>query len=320
MKIHEGLDQAFHIPNPIVTAGTFDGVHVGHRKIIERLKAIAREKKGETVVITFEPHPRLVLFPEDNQLQLLSTKAEKEVLLREAGIDHLIIVPFTKEFSRIGSNEWILMLVERLMLHTLVIGYDHHFGRNREGSIQQLMEYSKELEFNLEEIPAQDIDDIRVSSTKIREALQLGDVKTANNFLKYPYSFTGLVVEGDKRGREIGYPTANLKITDKFKLIPADGVYAVNVSLATHSFENGGGPNNKIYQGMLNIGFRPTVDGKKHTTEVHIFDLVQDLYGKEISLQLMSRIRNEIRFESIDALKSQLDMDARTAMEELKAV
>lgn len=309
MKIHEGLQHSFQIPNPIVTAGTFDGVHVGHRKIIERLKTIAKEKNGETVVITFEPHPRLVLFPDDNNLQLLSTKAEKEILLREAGIDHLIIIPFTKEFSRISSNEWILLLVEKLMMDTLVIGYDHHFGRNREGSIEQLKQYSTELEFNLEEIPAQDIDDIRVSSTKVREALKLGDIKTANSCLEYAYPFTGLVVEGDKRGREIGYPTANLKIADKFKLIPADGVYAVNVSV-----------DNKIYQGMLNIGFRPTVDGKKHSIEVHIFDLAQDLYGKNITLQLMSRIRNEIKFENVDALKTQLDMDARTAMQELKEV
>ncbi len=309
MKIHQGLDNSIQIPNPIVTAGTFDGVHVGHRKIIERLKALATEKKGETVVITFEPHPRLVLFPEDNGLQLLSTMAEKQQLLEDAGIDHLIIVPFTKEFSRISSNEWIHMLVENLLLDTLVIGYDHHFGRNREGSIEQLKQYSIELEFNLVEIPAQDIDDIRVSSTKIREALKNGDVKSANTFLKYPYSFTGVVVAGDKRGREIGYPTANMKVEDPNKLIPSDGVYAVNVIL-----------DNKMHQGMLNIGFRPTVDGKKHTIEVHIFDLEQDLYGKMMTIQLMSRIRNEIKFESIDALKMQLDKDARTAIDELKAV
>ena len=309
MKIHQGLHHTSNIPNPIVTAGTFDGVHVGHRKIIERLKVLAAENKGETVVITFEPHPRLVLFPDDNGLQLLSTMAEKEHLLADAGVDHLIVIPFTKEFSRISSNEWIHMLVEKLLLHTLVIGYDHHFGRNREGSIAQLKKCSKELEFNLVEIPPQDIDDIRVSSTKIRECLKTGDVKLANSFLKYAYSFTGTVVTGDKRGREIGYPTANLIIQDKNKLIPADGVYAVNVGL-----------NNKNYQGMLNIGFRPTVDGKKHAIEVHIFDLAQDLYGKSITIQLISRIRNEIKFESVNALKMQLDKDAKTAIEELKEV
>ncbi len=307
MKIHEGLEHTFNIPNPIVTTGTFDGVHVGHRKIIERLKSIAAEHKGETVVITFEPHPRLVLFPDDSGLVLLSNMEEKKRLLEEAGIDHLIIVPFTKEFSRLGSNEWINMLVENIGLHTLVIGYDHHFGRNREGSIEQLLEFSKQLDFNLVEIPAQDIDDIRVSSTKIRHALKEGDIRSANSFLLYPYSFTGIVVEGDKRGRQIGYPTANLKIGDKLKLVPADGVYAVNVWV-----------DNKMHKGMLNIGLRPTVDGKKHSIEVHIFDLEQDLYGKNITLQLMSRIRNEKKFDSIDALKLQLDNDAQVALNELK--
>jgi riboflavin kinase/FMN adenylyltransferase len=303
MKIHQGLDIAIQIPNPIVTTGTFDGVHVGHRKIIQHLRSLARENNGETVLITFEPHPRLVLFPDDNGLVLLSTMDEKKKLLEEAGIDHLIIIPFTKEFSRISSFDWIQMLVDKLHLHTLIIGYDHHFGRNREGSIEQLKEYSKELEFNLVEIPAQDIDHIKVSSTKIREALKLGDVRSANNFLQYPYSFTGTVVEGDKRGRTIGYPTANIRIHDPLKLVPADGVYAVNAIL-----------DNKSYQGMLNIGLRPTVDGKKHTIEVHIFNLDQDLYGKTITLQLMSRIRNEQKFESIEALKRQLDKDAQDAM------
>jgi riboflavin kinase/FMN adenylyltransferase len=307
MKIHYGLHNNLNIPNPIVTTGTFDGVHIGHRKIIERLKSLAVENKGETVVITFEPHPRLVLFPEDSGLVLLSTMREKQELLTKAGIDHLIIVPFTKEFSRLSSHEWINMLMENLFLHTLVIGYDHHFGRNREGSIEQLKEFSRELEFNLEEIPAQDIDDIRVSSTKIRQALKEGEIKAANSFLQYPYSFTGIVVEGDKRGRTIGYPTANLKIEDPLKLIPADGVYAVNVWV-----------DNKMYKGMLNIGLRPTVDGKKHSIEVHIFDLEQDLYEKSITLQLMSKIRNEKKFESIDALKLQLDNDAMVAMNELK--
>ncbi len=309
MKIYRGLDIDFHIKNPIVTTGTFDGVHVGHRKIIQHLKTMAQAMNGETVLITFEPHPRLVLFPDDNNLVLLSILDEKIDLLEKAGIDHLIIIPFTKEFSRISSYDWINLLVEKLRLHTLVIGYDHHFGRNREGSIEQLKDYSLEFEFNLIEIPAQDIDDIKVSSTKIREAIKLGDVKSANNFLQYPYAFTGKVVEGDKRGRTIGYPTANLKVGDKLKLIPADGVYAVNVII-----------DNKIHEGMLNIGLRPTVDGKKHSIEAHIFDLEQDLYGKDITVQLVSRIRSEKKFDSIDALKSQLDNDAQVAMTELKTI
>lgn len=307
MKIHRGLDIDEPIKNPIVTTGTFDGVHVGHRKIIQHVKTLAGAMQGETVLITFEPHPRLVLFPDDNNLVLLSTMDEKISLLEKAGIDHLIIIPFTKEFSRISSYEWINMLVDKLRLHTLVIGYDHHFGRNREGSIEQLKDYSVEFEFNLVEIPAQDIDDIKVSSTKIREALKMGDIRSANNFLHYAYTFTGLVVEGDKRGRTIGYPTANLKINNPLKLVPGDGVYAVNVLI-----------DNKIHEGMLNIGLRPTVDGKKHSIEVHIFNLEQDLYGKNITIQLMSRIRSEKKFESIDALKSQLDNDAQVALAELR--
>lgn len=309
MKIHQGLHNQFSIPNPIITTGTFDGVHLGHKRIIDRLKALAAENEGETVLITFEPHPRLVLFPEDSGLVLLSTMEEKQEQLRAAGIDHLIIVPFTKEFSRLSSKDWISMLHQHLKMNTLVIGYDHHFGRNREGSIEQLKEFSKELDFRLEEIPAQDIDDIKVSSTKIRHALQEGDIKTANSFLEYAYSFSGKVVEGDKRGRTIGYPTANLLVEDIHKLIPADGVYAINVIV-----------NNKLHQGMLNIGFRPTVDGKIHKIEAHIFELDQNLYGQSIKVQVVSRIRDEKKFESIEALKSQLDLDAKSAMSELATI
>lgn len=309
MKIYKGLGQPISIPNPIVTTGTFDGVHAGHTKIIERLEDLAADCSGESVLVTFEPHPRTVIFPDDNELRLLSTPEERIQLLEKAGIKHLIIVEFTREFSRMGSKEWIALLAETLNIHTLVIGYDHHFGRNREGSIDQLRIYAREYAFNLEQIPAQDIDDIKVSSTKIRQALKQGDIKLANSLLTHPYSFTGKVVKGDQRGRTIGYPTANIDITDKLKLIPADGVYAVNVFV-----------DNKMHQGMLNIGFRPTVDGKRHTIEVHIFNLEQDLYGKMVTVELMGRIRNEQKFNSVDELKMQLGMDAQMAKKELNLV
>lgn len=310
MQVHTDFQHFSTIQKPIVTTGTFDGVHVGHRKIIQRINDLARQTGGESVVITFHPHPRLVLFPDDNELKLLSTPDEKIQLLANAGVQHLIIIPFTKEFSRLTSHEWVKgYLVDMLHLHTLVIGYDHHFGRNREGGIDQLTQYSADYRFALEEISAQDMDDIKVSSTKIRQALATGDVKTASAFLTYPYTFTGKVVDGDKRGREIGYPTANLKIEDPLKLIPADGVYAVNVTV-----------DNKKHRGMLNIGLRPTVDGKKHTIEVHIFDMDQYLYGKDLTVQLVARIRNEMKFNSLDDLRLQLDKDAQVASKELNVI
>lgn len=310
MEIHTGLSKSLRLKNPVITTGTFDGVHIGHRKIIENLRTIADDCNGETVLVTFDPHPRIVLFPDSSHLKLITTLDEKQELLEKAGIDHLVIIPFTKEFSRITSYDWVnTILVKQLGVHSLVIGYDHHFGRNREGGINELQQFSKELNFDLIEIPAQDIDDINVSSTKIREALKDGDVKTANTFLTYPYGFTGEVIHGDKRGKDIGFPTANLKINDPLKLVPGDGVYAVNLTIDNNSFH-----------GMLNIGLRPTVDGKKHAVEVHIFDLEQDLYGKEIKVNLMSRIRSEIKFENIEALKVQLEEDAKVARLELSAV
>lgn len=306
MKIYQGLARPISISNPIVTTGTFDGVHAGHHKIIERLKSLATEHDGETVLVTFNPHPRTVIFPDDNELRLLSTPEERIQLLEKAGIQHLVVVEFNRDFSRMGSEQWIQLLSNQLKMHTLVIGYDHHFGRNREGSIDQLRKFASEFNFNLEQIPAQDIDDIKVSSTKVRNALLQGDIKLANSFLTYPYAFTGVVVKGDQRGRTIGYPTANLMIQDKLKLIPSDGVYAIHAMV-----------DNKMHQGMLNIGFRPTVDGKKHAIEAHLFNLDRDLYGKTITVELMGRIRNEQKFNSIEELKKQLGIDAVIARQEL---
>lgn len=310
MKIYEGLAGPFHIKNPVVTTGTFDGVHVGHRKIIQRLNQIAAENQGESTLITFEPHPRLVLFPDDNNLRLLSNLNEKIQLLQESGIQNLVIIPFTRDFSRMTSFEYVQdILLNKLHMRHLVIGYDHHFGRNREGSITELRAYSNQLNFEVEEIPAQDIDDIKVSSTKIRHALLEGDIPVANQFLTYSYRLQGTVVHGDKRGRLLGFPTANLQVQDTLKLIPMQGVYAVEVKLA-----------DGIFGGMLNIGTRPTVNGQDIRLEVHIFNWNSELYGMELEIRFKERIRNERRFESMEALTSQLQTDKRTALDILNKV
>ena len=308
MKIHNGIENPINVTNAVVTIGTFDGVHIGHQKIIARLKEVATQHGGETVLITLYPHPRMVLFPDDNDLQLLSTQDEKTDLLHKYGIDHLVVIPFSKEFARLTSLEFVRdILVDKIGVKTLVIGYDHHFGRNREGSIEQLRELAPQFHFEVEEIPAQDIDHVNVSSTKIREALLNGEVETAKQYLGHAYSLQGTVVEGNKLGRTIGYPTANIEIGDKHKLIPADGVYAVHVLAG-----------NERFGGMLNIGYRPTVEGKKRTTEVNIFDFERDLYGQQLKIEFEARLRNEQKFNGLDALKEQLAQDKINALAALK--
>jgi riboflavin kinase/FMN adenylyltransferase len=308
LKIHNGIENPINVTNAVVTIGTFDGVHIGHQKIIARLKEVATQHGGETVLITLYPHPRMVLFPDDNDLQLLSTQDEKTDLLRKYGIDHLVVIPFSKEFARLTSLEFVRdILVDKIGVKSLVIGYDHHFGRNREGSIEQLRELAPQFHFEVEEIPAQDIDHVNVSSTKIREALLNGEVETAKQYLGHTYSLQGTVVEGDKLGRTIGYPTANIEIGDKHKLIPADGVYAVHVLVG-----------NERFGGMLNIGYRPTVEGKKRTTEVNIFDFERDLYGQQLKIEFEARLRNEQKFTGLDALKEQLAQDKVNALAALK--
>jgi riboflavin kinase/FMN adenylyltransferase len=292
------------VNKPIVTAGTFDGVHLGHRKIIQRLKELAHQENGETVILTFFPHPRMVLFPDDHDLKLLSTLDEKVNLLRQAGIDHLIIHPFTKDFSRLTSVEYVRdILVGQLKVKKLVIGYDHHFGRNREGSLTNLKELEQLYNFQVEEIPAQDMDNINISSTKIRKSLSEGDVETANNYLGYPFFITGTVVAGQQLGTQIGFPTANIFVEEKYKLIPANGVYAVRVRV-----------NEEDYRGMLNIGNRPTVKGKGASIEVHLFDFDQDIYDQPIQVGLVKRIREEKKFENIEQLREQLVIDRNRSL------
>lgn len=291
--------------NPIATIGTFDGVHIGHQKIINRLVEIAREEDGEVVLLTFFPHPRMVLQP-DHELKMINTQNEKIEFLGKAGVEHLIILPFTKAFSRLTSIEYVRdILVNQMNVHKLVIGYDHHFGRNREGNFEHLVELAELYDFGVEEIPAQMIDDVNVSSTKIRHALEAGDLETVRNYLGRPFRITGTVVEGKHLGRSIGYPTANVAIAEPYKLIPADGVYAVKVKIKGATFN-----------GMMNIGMKPTVQkDQERSIEVHILDFDENIYNEIIGIDIMERIRDEQQFENIDALRNKLDEDqAKTRM------
>ncbi len=311
VKVHNHLDTFRQVKQPVLTTGTFDGVHIGHRKIISRLREIATQTGGETVLFTFHPHPRTVLFPDDTNLKLLTTQAEKVELLSESGIDHLVVFPFNREFSRLTAIEFVRdVIVNQLHTDRLVIGYDHHFGRNREGSIAELRELAPLYGFGVEEIPPQEVDDVKVSSTKIRHALHTGDVETARNYLGYAYRLTGTVVQGKQLGRQLGFPTANLRVNDPYKLIPADGVYAVTARLGDRQLG-----------GMLNIGKRPTVNAEKSPTssvEVHLFDFEGDIYEQELRLEFIGRIRDEKKFEGIAELKSRLETDRHLALKILE--
>lgn len=308
MKIYHSPSDFTRLPNAVVTSGTFDGVHLGHQKILNRVKEVAERTGGETVVITFWPHPRMVLHPDDLTLKLLNTFEEKAALLKEQGIQHLLRIPFTREFSQLSSTEFIQqILVETLGTRKLVIGYDHHFGKNREGSFDQLKITGKTFGFDVEEIPAQDIDHVTVSSSKIRKALESGDVVTAAHFLGKSYSLSGWVTTGDKLGRVFGYPTANLMIESHFKLIPADGIYAVRVRHGS-----------QWHPGMLYIGVRPTLDGEKRTIEVNIFDFDSDIYGETLTVTVEQLLRPDSKFKDLDALKSQMHFDKQLALQALK--
>lgn len=287
----------------IVTIGTFDGVHIGHQKIIEKLVAEAKKLGKKSVLLTFFPHPRMVL-QKDASIELINTINERAARLEKLGLDYLIIHPFSKEFSRLTALDFVRdVLVNQLNTYKLIIGYDHHFGKNREGNIEQLTEYSHMYDFTVEEIPAQDIDDVSVSSTKIRRALANGELKTANKYLGYNFSLTGKVVNGKQLGGKIGYPTANIDVVEQYKLIPKTGVYVVKSTIA----------NQEVY-GMMNIGNRPTVNGEHQTIEVHFFDFDSDLYGKELTVELLYYLRAEQKFDSVTSLINQLKIDKEDAI------
>lgn len=290
-----------------ITIGTFDGVHIGHRKILERLINNAKSTGTKSLVLTFFPHPRMVL-QKDANIKLLNTLEEKQYILKQSGLDYLIIHPFTQKFSRLTALEFVRdVLANQLKAKNVVIGYDHRFGRNRNANIKDLIGFGETFDFEVEEIPAQEIDDVSVSSTKIRKALEAGDIETANSYLGYEYLLTGTIIKGKGIGRQMGFPTANLHIAENYKLIPQNGVYIVKSTL-----------NNKPVYGMMNIGFNPTVNGNEKSIEVHFFDVERDLYHQKIQLHLLKKIRDEQKFSSLEALTSQLKEDQETSLKYLK--
>lgn len=304
MKIYQGFDQLLDIPNPVLTIGTFDGVHVGHQKIIQQLNREAEAVGGESVLFTFYPHPRMVLYPESHGLRLIQTQVEKMDKLRRMGLQNVIVHPFTKEFSRLTAIEFVRdYLVNRLKVKKLVIGYDHQFGKNREGSIDFLKEVAPVYDFTVQEISAQEINEVDISSTKIRNAVLEGDMQLAKSYLGEPFELHGKVIQGNALGRSIGFPTANMDIESDIKLIPKLGVYAVNVMLS----------NGTMKEGMMNIGVRPSIANHDDLSiEVNLFDFHGDLYDQYITVQLLSRFRDEMKFDSIPELMEQLKHDKET--------
>ena len=302
MKIYTDLSEFPTLKNTVVTIGTFDGVHLGHQEIITYLKAKAQEVGGVSVVFTFHPHPRVVLHPDDHGLTLIQTIDERVEKLAALGVDHLVIFPFSIPFSKLSAEEFVrTILIERIHMHSLVIGYDHHFGKNREGSMEALKTLSPKYHFDIYEISAFQADGLNISSTKIRKAIAKGAIRTVNKYLGDNYQVSGTVVHGDKIGTSIGFPTANVQVNSTLKLLPGNGVYAVRVKVGA-----------EYYEGMLNIGNRPTVtkNGEKRI-EVHIFDFDQTIYGAKIVLYFIAFIRSEMNFENKDALIIQLKEDEK---------
>jgi len=305
MQVYRSLAEVPKVNNPVVTIGTFDGVHLGHKKILARLNAAAREIGGESFLFTFHPHPRQVLFPEQADLKLLTLTDEKLHLLEKEGVDHVLVYPFTKEFAKLPASDYIeKILVQGIGTKKLIIGYDHRFGNNREGNIDTLRSYAPACGFTVEEISVQEIEHINVSSSRIRKALELGDINTANGFLGYEYFITGKVVPGKKLGRILGYPTANIAVSENTKMIPGIGVYAVTTNVA-----------GQRYKSMLSVGLNPTTDtDNKLKIEVNIFNFDKDIYGEEITVQFRNRLRNEEKFPSLEELKKQLAIDKENAL------
>lgn len=293
---------AYRAENPsAITIGTFDGVHVGHKKIIENL--IAKSEGLDTMLLTFFPHPRMVL-QQDSNIKLINTIEERIQLLEATGLNTLIIYPFNKEFSRLKARDFVRdFLIDHLNLKKIIIGYDHRFGRNRTANIDDLREFGQAFDFTVEEIQAKEIDDITISSTKIRKALNEGDIKTANTYLGYEFMITGTIVSGKGLGKTINFPTANIHIEEDYKLIPKQGVYFVKSMI-----------DDKTVFGMMNIGTNPTVEGTKQTIEVHFFDFDRDIYDKKIQIRLMKRLRDEQKFDSVEALQAQLEKDKQTSL------
>ena len=309
MKVHYDIQQLPLFRNAVITIGTFDGLHNGHRKIIELMHSEAATVNGETVIITFDPHPRQIIAKEKSPLFLINTLEEKIGLLQKVNIDHLVVIPFTETFANQPAEAYISdFLVNTFHPHTIIIGYDHRFGKNRMGDYKLLEAKAAEFNYAVKEIPVYMLQDITISSTKIREAILHGDLDTANSCLGYDYFFSGKVIQGNKLGRTIGYPTANLQLTDENKLIPGNGVYAVLINEAL---------NFHTLRGMMNIGIRPTVDGTTRVIEVNIFDFDQDIYGDILTITLKKYLRSEVKFNGLEALKVQLALDKIAATKAL---
>ncbi len=304
MKVHTDIDHLPAFRDAVTTIGTFDGVHLGHRQIISQLKEEAARTGGETVIITFHPHPRLVVGSKPTVLYLLNTLVEKTALLEAEGIDHLVVVPFTESFASFSAKDYIeAFLISKFHPKTLIIGYDHRFGAGRKGDFKLLEEYAASSRFALIEIPGHLLHQSAISSTRIRQTLLDGNIAEANELLGYSYFFSGTVAEGNKLGRTIGYPTANIEIHNDEKLTPGNGVYAVNIRVKE-----------VLYRGMMNIGVRPTVDGTRRVIEVNIFDFDADIYGQLVTISLLRRLRGEQKFSGLDALREQLAKDRIAAI------
>jgi riboflavin kinase/FMN adenylyltransferase len=328
MQIYHHLNDFKKLANAVVTIGTFDGVHLGHQKIIQTLVEKANKINGDAVILTFFPHPRMILHPEDHQLKMINTMAEKASLLEKLGVHHLIITPFTRDFSNQSPQEYIEeVLLHKIGMKAMVIGYDHRFGKNRSGGLAELQQFSKVYNYDIDEIPEQDIADVAISSTRIRKALAKGDVDVANELMSHPFSLTGKVIRGDQIGRTLGYPTANLFIEENYKIIPSDGIYAVEVEVKdarnkNQVIDNPFQPNqseiknqkSKIYKGMAYIGHRPTINGMSQNIEVNIFDFVEDIYYQSIKLNFLHFIRHDIKFEGLEKLTEQLGRDKESTL------
>jgi len=307
LEIIHSLSKYNHTEKTVVTIGTFDGVHIGHQKILEQVVASAKKLGQKSVLLTFFPHPRMVL-QKDASIALINTIDEKAKLLAKTGLDCLVIQPFSLEFSRLTALDFVRnILVNQLNVSKLIIGYDHHFGKNREGNLEQLTEYSHLYDFEVAEIPAQDINEVSVSSTKIRKALSEKNIKTANKYLGYNFMVTGTVVNGKQLGGKIGYPTANIHIEETYKLIPKTGVYVVKSII-----------NNRSVFGMMNIGFRPTINGQHQTIEVHFFDFNDDLYAQLLTVEILYFLRDEEKFTSVEKLILQLEIDKSNTLNYLQ--
>jgi riboflavin kinase/FMN adenylyltransferase len=326
MQVHRSIQHLPVFKNAVITIGTFDGVHLGHQQIIRQLKEEASLIDGETVIITFHPHPRAVVAG-GRPVHLLNTLNEKIILLEGLGIDHLVVVPFDEAFSNQSPEEYVKhFLYEKFHPHSLIIGYDHRFGKNRVGDYHLLEKHGEKLGFIVKEIPEQVVNKIIISSTRIRQALLQNDIQTANRYLGYPYFFEGMVVDGNKLGRTLGYPTANIIISDVNKLVPANGIYVAEAEVVNgqwpvinkeSAFENNNSPftiHHSRLQGMMSIGVRPTVDGRNRTIEMNIFDFEEDIYGKILKVYVHAYLRPELKFDTLDDLKLQIDKDKQESL------